>query len=342
MQNSKAHWIGVGAIACAAGYSLGTYGRQRQRPLQSFSGRTVVITGGSRGLGLEMARLFGKEGAQLAICARSDHDLERAYAELRKHTEHVLTSVCDVRDRTQVEMFIDRVASTFGGIDVLVNNAGVIQAGPIECMTLEDFDNAMATHFWGPLYMMRAGLPHLCVRKGRIVNIASIGGEIAVPHLVPYSASKFALVGLSDGLSRELRQFGIRVTTVCPGLMRTGSARNAEFKGRHRDEYAWFSIGDSLPVVSMDSQRAARQIVEACRRGRSYLRLTLPAKIAVPLRAVAPNLVGKVLGWVAGLLPGSGGAGPAAHKGAESFSRWSPSMLTRLSDSAAAANNELR
>src|SRR5918912_3423887 len=129
-------------------------------------------------------------------------------------------------------------------------------------MTLEDFEQAMAVHFWGPLYATLAVLPQMRARRdGRIVNISSIGGKVSVPHLVPYSASKFALAGLSDGLRAELSKENVIVTTVCPGLMRTGSPRNATFKGKHRDEYAWFSISDALPLTSMSAERAARQII---------------------------------------------------------------------------------
>src|SRR6185437_14182851 len=173
------------------------------------------------------------------------------------------------------------VHSRFGAVDVLVNNAGVIQVGPIEVMTHEDFELAMQAHFWGPLNTIMAALPGMRQRRsGRIVNISSIGGKVSVPHLVPYSASKFALVGLSEGLQAELAKDGIKVTTVCPGLMRTGSPRNADFKGKHRAEYAWFSISDALPGASMSAERAARQIIAACRRGDAEIILSLPANVA--------------------------------------------------------------
>src|SRR5204863_2185868 len=155
-----------------------------------------------------------------------------------------------------------------GAIDVLVDNAGIIQVGPLETMTQEDFRRAMNTHFWGPLNTTLAVLPEMRRRKtGRIVNISSIGGKISIPHLVPYSASKFALVGLSEGLRAELAKDGISVTTVCPGLMTTGSPRNAFFKGQNQAEYAWFSISDALPGVAMNAEAAARAIIRACKRG---------------------------------------------------------------------------
>src|SRR5215207_3675472 len=171
-----------------------------------------------------------------------------------------------MRAQNVVERMIADVRSRFGRIDILVNNAGVIQVGPLGAQTQADFEEAMRIHFWGPFYAMRAVLPEMKQRgEGRIVNISSIGGKIAVPHLLPYSASKFALVGLSEGLRAELAKDGVVVTTVCPGLMRTGSPRNAEFKGQHRSEYAWFALGDSIPGASVSAESAARQIIEACR-----------------------------------------------------------------------------
>jgi short-subunit dehydrogenase len=234
------------------------------------------------------------------------------------------------------------VNSRFGNIDVLVNNAGVIQVGPLEVMTSDDFERAMQAHFWGPLNTIMAVLPAMRQRKsGRIVNISSIGGKVSVPHLVPYSASKFALVGLSKGLCAELMKDGIAVTTVCPGLMRTGSPRNAEFKGQHRMEYAWFSISDALPLLTVSAENAARQIVRACKRGQAELVISVPAKIAVVFEALFPEVTYKTLGLVNQLLPRSGGVGTANVKGKDSTSSWSPSWLTTLNDEAAVRNNEM-
>jgi short-subunit dehydrogenase len=176
---------------------------------------------------------------------------------------------------------------------------------------------------------------------GRIVNISSIGGKIAMPHLVPYSASKFALTGLSDGLRIELMRDGILVTTVCPGLMRTGSPVNAMFKGKRPQEYAWFAISDSLPLASINVERAARQIIGACRRGDAELVITVQAQMAVLARTIAPELFQNAMGIVARLLPGPAGAeGDVARPGRESESKWAPSMLTAPTYKAAAQNNE--
>jgi len=304
--------------------------------------KTVLVTGGSRGLGLVLAREFAREGAQVAICARDEEELEHARIDLANRGAEVMTVKCDVTNASEVESMINEVRGRFGKIDVLVNNAGTIQVGPLEVMNREDFEKAMQAHFWAPLNTMLAVIPEMRERgDGRIVNISSIGGKIATPHLVPYSASKFALVGLSKGLRAELRKDGIVVTTVCPGLMRTGSPRNANFKGKHREEYAWFSISDSLPVTSIRAERAARQIIDACKQGRAELVITVQAKLAVLMDALFPELSAEMLALVNRMLPEAGGIGEHTAKGRDSGSSWSPSWLTTLTEDAALKNNEV-
>ena len=308
----------------------------------SFRGASVLITGGSRGLGLLLAREFGTHGARVAVCARDAAELDRAVADLERRGITALALPGDVADAGQTEGVVRTVLERWGAIDVLVNNAGVITVGPVETMTLADYEHAMAVNFWGGLHGILAVLPSMRARRaGRIVNIASIGGKISVPHLSPYCASKFALTGLSEGLRAELRRDGILVTTVCPGLMRTGSPRNADFKGQHQAEYAWFSISDAMPIVSMDAERAAQQIVRACARGDAEVTLSAPAKIAARVQGLLPGLVAEALSVVNRLLPAPGGIGRAAVKGHESESALSPSWLTRLGDAAAARHNEI-
>jgi NAD(P)-dependent dehydrogenase (short-subunit alcohol dehydrogenase family) len=326
--------LAAGLAAVAVGRRLGSRG-------YSFRGRTVLVTGGSRGLGLLLAREFGRRGARVAICARDAVALDRARRDLERRGVVALAVPADVADYAQTAGMVEEVRRRLGGPDVLVNNAGVIQVGPLETMTLADFEEALAVNFRGAVHTTLAALPELRRRRGRIVNIGSIGGKIAVPHLLPYCASKFALVGFSAGLRAELARDGIVVTTVCPGLMRTGSPRNATFKGRHRAEYAWFSIGDALPVVSMDAERAARQVVEACRRGAAEVVLGAPYKLAARVQGLAPGLTSGVLGAVNRLLPDPGGIGARRARGAESQSAVSPSWLTTLGDRAAVRNNEM-
>ena len=336
-QKDKLLWAMAGAGALLAARAV-----IRKVNEYDFNGKTVLITGGSRGLGLVLARELAREGAQLAICARDVEELERARMDLVRRGARVLAYPCDITDRAQVSELVREVRQHFGRIDVLVNNAGIIEVGPMEVMTLEDYEKAMQTHFWGPLYTTLSVLPEMRERgEGRIVNISSIGGKISVPHLLPYSASKFALVGFSEGLRAELKKDGIVVTTVCPGLMRTGSPRNATFKGQHRAEYAWFSISDSLPVSSMNTERAARQIISATKRGDAEIVLSIQAKAAVLFHGIFPGLTADLLGQVNKLLPEPGGIWTASAKGKDSTSEASPSWLTTLSDQAAVRNNEI-
>ncbi|HEY0320221.1 MAG TPA: SDR family NAD(P)-dependent oxidoreductase [Pyrinomonadaceae bacterium] len=331
-------------ILAAAGAGALLAGRAVARRLFGYSlrGKVVLITGGSRGLGLVMAREFASEGAKIVICARRLDELEAARADLKWRGAEVLAVPCDVTDRPQVNEMMNIVRDRFGRIDVLVNNAGVIQVGPIEVMTIEDYEEAMKTHFWGPLYASLAVLPEMRRRReGRIVNISSIGGKISIPHLVPYSASKFALTGLSEGMRAELLKDGVVVTTVCPGLMRTGSPRNALFKGKHRAEYAWFAISDSLPVTSMNAVRAARQIVAATKRGDAEVTLTIQAQLAARFHGLFPGTTADLLAIVNRLLPGAGGIGRASARGKDSQSSLAPSVLTALSEKAATKNNEM-
>ncbi|HEV8577713.1 MAG TPA: SDR family oxidoreductase [Thermoanaerobaculia bacterium] len=331
-------------LLAGAGMAAAARALRRRPPIQ-FRDRVAVVTGGSRGLGLLMARELAAEGARLAILARDPAELDLARRELAAISGYrVLAVPCDVGDREEVRWAIDTVAGRFGRLDILINNAGTIQVGPLEHMRVEDFEEALRVHFWGPLYATLAALRHLRQQPtARIVNIASIGGRIVIPHLLPYSASKFALVGLSDGLRAELAKEGIYVTTVCPGLMRTGSHVNARFKGKREEELAWFAVGGALPPSSMSGRRAARRILEACRYGEPSLILTPQARAAAALSALAPNLTARVMELAARLLPGpAGNDGDEARPGWQHTSRWVPSALTRLVDEAAVENNELQ
>lgn len=307
-----------------------------------FNNRVVLITGGSRGLGLVLARLLAEKGAKLAICARNADELTVAIRDLESRGGEVLDVVCDVRNQSEVNQMVETVCNHYGQIDVLINNAGVIQVGPLEVQTQKDFEDAMAVHFWGPFYTMNAVLPQMRERgAGRIVNISSIGGKLPVPHLAPYCASKFALVGLSSAMRVELIKENIIVTTVCPGLMRTGSHVNAVFKGQNEKEFAWFSIGNALPVSSISAESAANQIIEACRSCQAEVILSPQAQLAAKANALFPELTAEISALVNQLLPSAGGIGENHALGKDSQSFVSPSFLTALADKESYQNNEV-
>jgi short-subunit dehydrogenase len=328
--------LGILAAGCAIGAAF-----VRHRRGMEFYGKSVVITGGSRGLGLELARGFAAEGANIVLLARDKQQLAEAERELQRFGVRVAALSCDVTDHDQVLKTVGAVAVDFG-IDVLVNNAGIIQVGPYEHMEIEDFEEAMATHFWGPLYLTLSAVSHMKRRGGgRIINIASIGGKIAVPHLLPYVASKFALVGLSEGLRAELARDRIYVTTVSPGLMRTGSHLNALFKGQYKKEFALFSVANASPLLSVSSENAARQIIEACRYGVAQLVIGPQARFGRFLNGLVPTFVGAVFSTIARALPGPAASeGARPRRGWQSRSALAPRMLTWPADRAASRNRE--
>lgn len=334
-------------LLCSLGLAAGAYFlartlQQRSRWF-SYQDRVVVISGGSRGLGLVLARQLVDQGAKVALFARTATDVATAVDELRARGGEVFGGACDVRDPQQVVAFMRDVVQRWGRIDVLFNVAGIMQVGPLDAMTMEDFRAAMETNCWGPLHTTKAVLGTMRRQGwGRIVNVASIGGKRAVPHMLPYDTSKFALVGLSMGLRTELAKDGILVTTVCPSLMRTGSPRNATFKGQHRAEFAWFNIGGSLPIVALPAKRAAGQILRACQNGDGEVYIANFFSPPVWASELAPALTTEVLSLINYLLPSMGGIGREAAYGYESESWISPSVVTALGDSAARRNNEMQ
>lgn len=329
-------------LALGVGAAMALKAIVRNRRAMDLHGKVVLITGGSRGLGLALAREFALEGARIALCARDHDELERAKRDLVGQGADVFTMPCDLRDRKQIEDTVLAVQMHFGTIDVLVNNAGIIQVGPMETMTHDDYEEAMTTHFWAPLHATLAALPEMGRKKsGRIVNIASIGGKTSVPHMLPYSASKFALVGLSEGLRAELVKHGIYVTTVCPGLVRSGSHLHATFKGQHRKEYTMFTLAGTTPGFSQSADRVARQIVAACKNGDAELLPGLPAKIGTAVHGLFPGLTADLWSVVNRALPKPGGIGTSKVEGKDSQSDMSPSWLTASIERAAVKNNQL-
>ncbi len=281
---------GIGCTAIAA-MSIIAFRRKKSKPLL---GKVALITGSSRGLGLALAEECGRRGAKIVLTARDTDELERARMLVLKrravgNEADIFVYPCDLRSPEQANNLVQQATNYFGQIDILVNNAGVITVGPIENQTVQEFHDVMDANFFTGVHCTLSVVPQMLARgRGTIVNITSIGGKVAVPHLLPYTASKFAAVGFSEGLNAELRSKGIFVTTVCPGLMRTGSHRNALFTGDAAREYRWFSLAASSPGVAISVTSAARQIVRAVIAGKSEIAVTPQAILAARLGNVFP------------------------------------------------------
>ncbi len=299
--------FGVAALGAAAALAAATTVRRRRA--ERLRGRTVVITGSSRGLGLALAEEFGRQGARIVLTARDIAELHRAQDLLLEidavaGPQDMLVIPADLRNQKEAENLILRVTEAWGPIDVLVNNAGVITVGPIENQTAQDFHEVMDSNFFTGVHCSMAALPEMLKRgSGSIVNIASIGGKLAVPHLLPYTASKFAAVGFSEGLHAEMRGKGVHVLTVCPGLMRTGSHLNARFHGNAEKEYKWFSLGASLPLLSASARDAAKRIVRAVLAHETEIFITPQAELAGRLSQISPGITAIGMGIVNRILP---------------------------------------
>ena len=333
------------AAGTAAGYKAVTH---VLRGGYRFAGRTCVVTGGSRGFGLVLARKLVRAGASVAVCARDADQVRRAADELARRSDprRVVGGVCDVTDRESVRRFLADVTGKLGPVEVLVNNAGLISFGPQASLTPQDYEDSLATHFWGPYFFTEEVLPGMKRRReGRILNVASIGGRVPLTHGNAYTVGKHALVGYSEGLRTEALRHGVSITTACPGLMRTGSPRHALIRGRHEVEYAGFKLLDSLPGLSCSAEHAAAEALEALRAGRGEVISPLPFAAAAAFHGVFRNFSLDLLGLLGRALPDAPGAigrqTTPAVKGYEAETPLTRSPLTALTRAAAVRNNEV-
>lgn len=310
---------------------------------RDLRGTTALVTGASRGLGYLIARELAEQGCHLALCARTAADLDRVAGDLREYGAKVVTVACDIGDQAQAEDFVRTAVAELGPPGILVNNASVMQVGPLSAMTDADFQEALHVMFWGTVHTTLAALTHMRGRRsGSIVNIASIGGKISIPHLLPYSCAKSAVIGFSQGLRAEVADDGVRVTTVLPGMLRTGSHLRVSYKGDPAREFAWFAVGSSMPLATMDAERAARRIVAAMQRGRPQVVLPGPAVTGIWLQDLFPTAMAAAMRSVSRLLPDEAGGdqaeGLAIRRQAQSRLR---QLATRLNDEAARRFNQI-
>lgn len=294
---SPLDWLVVGGASVAGLVAAGNVLRKLSTSKVDLREKVVLITGGSRGLGLCLAFETGRLGARLALCARDGNELEEARRRLSERGMEAAIFPCDISDESQISSLVHRVLDHFGRIDVLINNAGIITVAPFDAFEHSDFEEAMKLMFWAPVNLSFALLPHMKERgSGQIVNITSVGGRVSVPHLLPYCCAKFAFVAFSNGLNSELRAHGIHVLTAVPGLMRTGSYLNAQFKGATQREFAWFGVLGNLPGFSVAAEYAARSVVQALVSRRNTCTISLPAKLLIRAEAFLPDTTQSIFG----------------------------------------------
>lgn len=292
------------AFALAAGTAALALSKSNR--INTFTGKTVIITGGSRGLGLALAKKLVAEDANVCLLARTEKDLHAALQILENENPNasVLTCVCDVTDAHQFQQAVNRTIERWGTVDVLINNAGAILVGPFDSMTEEDFEAQLKIHLYANMSATKEVLKHFRrVGDGQIINICSMGGKIAVPHMLPYDTSKFALAGFSQGLTAELANENISVMTVYPALMRTGSPIQAVFKGDSEKEFSWFASADVLPGLSAAASDVADQILAAARERRTELIPSFIGKARMAAGIIFPELMLWAMGVLNRMMP---------------------------------------
>ena len=207
----------------------------------SLEGKTAVITGASRGIGAAVARMFHERGVNLGLVSRAGDDLG---------LDGAMASAADVRDPDALDAFCRGVAERFGGIDIVVANAGVGAYGPFLELAPEHLDEMIDVNLKGTLYAIRAALPHMLGREGDVITLASEAGRRGLPYEAVYCASKFGQVGFTRALDGELREHGIRCTNVCPGGVATEFALE-EGRGRTEDVLPGMMTAEDVAEVVM-------------------------------------------------------------------------------------------
>jgi len=231
----------------------------------SFKEKTVIITGASAGIGKSTCIEFAKQGANLVLIARRNEKLNQLVQELSKFDVDTLACVCDVSDKAQVEKMGKTVLEKFNKIDVLVNNAGFAIYGKVSDLSVEEIESQMNTNYFGMIYCTKFFLPILLKQRfGHIVNVASLAGSFGLPGIASYCATKFAMLGFSEGLKHELKGTGVDVTVVSPIMVRTDFFEHPSFT----------NIPKYSPT-SLNPQTVAKAIIRASKSSR--LEITVPS-----------------------------------------------------------------
>lgn len=281
---------GVLGLVAGAGLVLSAAARRARRI--DLRGRVVMITGGARGLGFDIAREFLARGSKLAICGRDGDGVARAVEQLKSQGADVFGAPCDASNPEQVQAYVQQVLERFGTIDVLVNNAGQCFAGPAAQLDAETMDKALRGIFWVQFQPTMAVLPHMRSRRfGRIVNITSIAGKLPVAHQAAYTAGKHAATGWSETLAIELAREGVHVSTLTPPPLRNGAPLHVHFNGDAEGEFLWFTRILTSRLATTTSDRTARTVVDAAEHGDGERPISALSWFGTRVQGLAPNLM---------------------------------------------------
>ncbi len=259
----------------------------------NLTGRTVLVTGAGSGIGRETALLCAARGADLVVCDVDDAGLADVEGAARGRGRNVLARHVDVSDRESMRAFSQEVEAQIGAVDLLVNNAGVGLAAGFLDTELEDWDWIVSINILGVVHGCHFFIPPMVARgSGHVVNLASMAGYFANPALVAYSATKFAVLGLSEGLRDELHAAHIGVTAICPGIINTPITRNSRARGAADDPAARERFVRLYQRRNYGPERVAVNILKAVERDRAVAPVSPEAWAAYGLKRLSPGLTG--------------------------------------------------
>jgi short-subunit dehydrogenase len=264
------------------------------RAMQSFANKTVVLTGASDGIGAEIARRLASEGARLVLAARNEEKLNEVAFRCRKAGADILIVPTDVAERNQCQRLVNQAVERFGGIDVLVNNAGISMHAMFDEITdLSTFEQVMAVNCFGAVWCTHAALPALKQARGLVVGMSSLAGRTGVPGRTTYCASKFAMSGFFEALRIELTGSGVDVTMLFPGVVATAIRRNGlDGAGVRGGSAAGTSNLDETGAMSVE--RCAEMAIAGMRARKRDVIMTTRARLGLKLKAFAPRMTDRM------------------------------------------------
>ena len=254
-----------------------------------FKNKVVLITGASSGIGKQTAIEFAKLGSSIILVARRKNKLEQVENELKQFNVNTLVCACDVSKKDQVEELSKIVLQKFDSIDILVNNAGFAIYGSVSDLSIDEIESQMETNYFGMIYCVKNFLPLMLKKKsGHIVNVASVGASFSVPGVSSYCATKFAMLGFSEGLKHELYGTGVGLTVVSPIMVRTPLFEHPSFTN-----FSKFSTG-----VSLSSETVAKTIIKASNSSRLEIVVPSVARAAIWFKQTFPFLINPIIGRI--------------------------------------------
>ncbi len=255
--------------------------------MRDLKDKIAVVTGAASGIGQATAIEFAGKGADLVVSDINEAGLAETVAAVEAKGRKAFAVETDVSRPEQVEALINKAIETFGRIDIMMNNAGVGLSGEMRHLSLKDWEWIISINLWGPIYGIHFVLPHMVKQKsGHIVNVASSAGLIASPGMSAYTTTKFGLVGLSEVLRNELARFGIGVTVVCPGFVRTPIFESTELRGM-KDE----SQARELPSwLGISKETCAKDIRKAVEKNKFLIIPGPEMKVVYSFKRFAPFL----------------------------------------------------